>query len=151
MTGGSIPPAEAGMTGTGRTYTDALGTYDIYQFSAQTGLMSGSTFYVVYLGTIYDPDSTLTFRKITSKSIVRAIDPTFQECQTALGPGSLVLDTVAGGVAPVDLMTINVDDTTLPDFYDIFLIAGNTNIFEAYADVEFEFIISTATTPIFAN
>jgi hypothetical protein len=146
-----IVSSEAGMTGTGRTYTDDSGTYDIYQFNAQTGLMSGSTFYVVYLGTIYDPLDTLTFRKITSKNIVRAIDPTFQECQTSLGPGALVLDTVTGGVAPVDLMTVNVDNTTLTDFYDIFLIAGNANAFDAYADIEFEFIISTTTTPIFAN
>jgi hypothetical protein len=151
MASGIAPPSEAGMISTGRQYTDDSGTYDIYQFNAQTGLMSGSTFYVIYLGTIYDPNDTVTLRKITSKSIVRAIDPVFQECQTALGPGSLILDTGAGAVAPVDLMTVNVDNTTLTDFYDIFLIAGNTNVFEAYADIEFEFIISTSTTPIFAN
>jgi hypothetical protein len=148
---GVAPPAEGGMTSTGRTYTDSSGTYDIYQFNAQTGLMSGTNVYVIYLGTIYDPNDTLTFRKITAKSIVRAIDPVFQECQTALGSGALVLDTVAGNVAPVAFMTINVDNTVSTDFYDIFLITANTNAFDAYVDVEFEFIIANTTTPIFTN
>jgi hypothetical protein len=48
-------------------------------------------------------------------------------------------------------MTITTDNSTDPRFYDIFLLAGDTNIFEAEVYVDFEFYIKQGTAITFTN
>ena len=144
---------QSGMTNLNSLYTVDVNSFDRYRISAivPKTSMSGNNTYVFYLGTVFDPDNTLTFKVYDNNSVVNSFDPSLKECHTALSPSALVYDTVSGFVAPVSLMAINTDNSLDTQFYDIFLLAGNTNIFEAEVYVDFEFYILAGTAITFTN
>ena len=144
---------QSGMTNLNSLYTVDGNSFDRYRISAivPKTSMSGNNTYVFYLGTVFDPDNTLTFKVYDNNSVVNSSDPVLQECHTALTPSALVYDTVSGFVVPVSLMLINTDNSIDPRFYDIFLLAGDTNIFEAEVYADFEFYILAGTAITFTN
>jgi len=144
---------QSGMIPLNSLYIVDGNKYDRYRISAivPTTSMSGSNIYVFYLGTVFDPDNTLTFKVYDNNSVVNSFDPSLKDCHTALSPSALVYETASGFVVPVSLMMVNTDNSIDPRFYDISLLAGHTNIFEAEVYVDFEFYILQGTAITFTN
>jgi hypothetical protein len=118
-------------------------TYDVYLIKAVVDIPGGSTTYVNYLGSVQNSTST-SFEPVATRGLVDAADPTFVRVQSSLTTGALVDDSLLGYAAPVDLITVNYDNTiSTPDVYSLFLIAGNTNNFSCRVWVDFEFIVPT--------
>ena len=63
----------------------------------------------------------------------------------------MVYDETLLFAAPVDLITVNYDNSTTANVYDIFLIAGNTNNFSCVVWVDYEFMVPQGNNITFTN
>jgi hypothetical protein len=148
---GSDPSVESGMYKTNNK-VDLGGTmYDVYKINARVRLIGGINTYVNYIGLVTNNTST-TFIPSATKGLVNASDPTFVQVQSPLGVSALVYDETLLFAAPIDLMTINNDNTlsAINEFY-IFSIAANTNNFSCDMWVDYEFLVPENDTLTFSN
>jgi hypothetical protein len=124
--------------------------YDVYRINATITGLTGANFYVNYIGTVTIAGTT--FQPISTQGLVDSEDPTgFIQTQSSLTTGALVYDQTLGFVAPVDLMTVNYDNTSSSTDYDIFFIAGNTNDFSCKVFVDYLFYVDKNDTITFSN
>ncbi len=151
LVAGSDPSVESGMYKTNNK-VDLGGTmYDVYKINARVRLPGGTNTYVNYIGLVTNNTST-TFIPSATKGLVNASDPTFVQVQSPLGVSALVYDETLLFAAPIDLMTINNDNTLGgTNEYYIFSIAANTNNFSCDMWVDYEFLVPENDTLTFSN
>jgi hypothetical protein len=149
---GSDPYVISGMSSTTVGTYDLNGTlYDMYKINAKISVPGGSNVYVNYIGTVTTITGS-TFIPNHTQGIVLADDPGgFNRVQSVLSSGALVYDETLTFAAPLDLMTVNYDNTTSSSDYDIFFIAGNTNNFSCDVFVDYSFYVDEGDTIVFSN
>ena len=149
ISAGSDPEVNSGMFKTNRT-VDIGGTlYRVYNIKGNVSIPGGGNNFVNYIGVVA---GSTNYTLSTTKSLVVAQDPTFFRVQTPLTTYSLVYDETLLFAAPVDLMTINYDNTLgNPDEYYIFTIAANTNNFSCDLQVDYEFLVLDTDVITFTN
>jgi hypothetical protein len=131
-------------------YEDDGTIYDVYRLNAKVNVPGGNNTYVNYIGTVTITGTT--FRPHATQGLVDANDPTgFVQVQSSLTTGALVYDQVLTYAAPVDLMTVNYDNTGSALDYDIFFIAGNTNNFRCDVFVDYLFLVDRGDIISFTN
>lgn len=124
--------------------------YDIYRINANVIVPGGTNVYINYIGTVTITGST--FKPHATQGLVDADDPTgFVQVQSSLTTGALVYDESLTYAAPVDLITVNYDNTSSVLDYDIFFIAGNTNNFRCQVFVDYLFFVDQNDTISFTN
>jgi hypothetical protein len=126
-------------------------TYRVYELAANVDIPGGTNSYVNFLGLVTN-NNTNRYIPYSTKGLVQAADPTFIQVQSPLGVSALVYDETLLFAAPVDLMTVNYDNTlgAANEFY-IFLITANTNNFACNVWVNYEFLIPETDTITFTN
>jgi hypothetical protein len=124
--------------------------YDVYNLKARVNIPGGTNVYINYIGTITNNTSS-TFIPTATSGLIDAADPTFKRVQSSLTTGGLVYDETLLFAAPVDLITVNYDNSTTANVYDIFLIAGNTNNFSCVVWVDYEFMVPGGNNITFTN
>jgi hypothetical protein len=124
--------------------------YDVYNLKARVVISGGTNVYTNYIGTITNNTSS-TFIPTATSGLIDAADPTFKQVQSSLTTGGLVYDETLLFAAPVDLITVNYDNSTTTNVYDIFLIAGNTNNFSCVVWVDYEFMVPQGDNITFTN
>jgi len=124
--------------------------YDVYNLKARVNIPGGTNVYINYIGTITNNTSS-TFIPTATSGLIDAADPTFKQVQSSLTTGGLVYDETLLFAAPVDLITVNYDNSTTSNVYDIFLIAGNTNNFSCVVWVDYEFMVPQGDNITFTN
>jgi hypothetical protein len=150
ITSGADPSVESGMSQFPVGDYRITGTrYDTYRINARVDLAGATNVYVKYIGTVQITGTT--FIPHATSGLVDAQDPTFQRVQTSLTTAALVYDETLTFAAPVDLITVNYDNTTTSTDYDIFLIAGNTNNFSCTVFVDYLFLVDQGDTLTFTN
>jgi hypothetical protein len=149
ISAGSDPAVNSGMFKTNRT-VDIGGTlYRVYNIKGNVSIPGGGNNFVNYIGVVA---GSTNYTLSTTKSLVVAQDPTFFRVQTPLTTYSLVYDETLLFASPVDLMTINYDNTLgNPDEYYIFTIAANTNNFSCDLQVDYEFLVLDTDVITFTN
>ena len=106
--------------------------------------------YINYIGTVTIAGTT--FKPHATQGIVDGQDPGgFNQVQSSLTTGALVYDEVLLFAAPIDLMTVNYDNTVTTTDYNIFFIAGNTNNFSCDVFVDYLFYVDENDTISFIN
>jgi hypothetical protein len=149
ISAGSDPAVNSGMFKTNRT-VDIGGTfYRVYNIKANVTVPGANNTFVNYIGVV---SGSTNYTLSTTKSLVVAQDPTFNRVQTPLTTYALVYDETLLFAAPVDLMTVNYDNTLgNPDEYYIFSIAANTNNFSCDLQVDYEFLVLETDVITFTN
>jgi hypothetical protein len=125
--------------------------YDVYTVKAVIDIPGGNNTYANFIGRVTNNTSS-TFIPSATSGLVDATDPTFIQVQSSLTVGALVYDETLLFAAPIDLITVNYDNTltTSNEFY-IFLIAANTNNFSCRVWVDYEFLVPTGDNITFSN
>jgi collagen type II alpha len=150
ITSGADPSVESGMSLLPVGAYRITGTrYDTYRINARVDLAGGSNVYAKYIGTVQITGTA--FIPHATSGLVDAQDPSFQRVQSSLTTAALVYDETLTFAAPVDLITVNYDNTTTSTDYDIFLIAGNTNNFSCTVFVDYLFLVDQGDTLTFTN
>ena len=149
ISAGSDPAVNSGMFKTNRT-VDIGGTlYRVYNIKAEVVISGSNNTFVNYIGVV---SGSTNYAPSLTKSLVIAQDPTFNRVQTPLTTYALVYDETLLFAAPVDLMTVNYDNTLgNPDEYYIFSIAANTNNFSCDLQVDYEFLVLETDVITFTN
>jgi hypothetical protein len=145
---GLDPDVMSGMTSSGTYIIDGI-VYDEYRINASVNVPGGTNVYINYIGTVTITGATFTPN--LTRGIVIADDPGFFKVQSSLTSGSLVYDETLGFAAPVDLMTVNYDNITSSNDYDIFFISGNTNNFRCNVFIDYEFYVDKNDIISFSN
>ena len=146
---GLDPDVISGMTSSGTYRINGI-VYSEYRINANVNVPGGTNVYINYIGTVTITGATFTPH--LTRGIVIADDPGgFFKVQSSLTSGSLVYDETLGFAAPVDLMTVNYDNTTSANDYDIFFISGNTNNFSCNVFVDYEFYVDKDDIISFSN
>jgi hypothetical protein len=149
ISAGSDPAVNSGMFKTNRTVDIGGILYRVYNIKGNVSIPGGGNNFVNYIGVVA---GSTNYTLSTTKSLVVAQDPTFFRVQTPLTTYSLVYDETLLFAAPVDLMTINYDNTLgNPDEYYIFTIAANTNNFSCDLQVDYEFLVLDTDVITFTN
>jgi hypothetical protein len=149
ISAGSDPAVNSGMFKTNRI-VDIGGTfYRVYNIKANVTVPGANNTFVNYIGVV---SGSTNYTPSLTKSLVIAQDPTFNRVQTPLTTYALVYDETLLFAAPVDLMTVNYDNTLgNPDEYYIFSIAANTNNFSCDLQVDYEFLVLETDVITFTN
>jgi hypothetical protein len=149
---GSDPDVISGMSSTPVGTYDLDGNiYDIYRINAKITVPGGINVYTNYIGTVTIGGST--FKPHATQGLVDSQDPGgFGQVQSSLTTGALVYDETLTFAAPVDLMTVNYDNTlSAVNDYHIFFIGGNTNHFSCSCFVDYLFYVENNDTISFTN
>ena len=149
ISAGADPAVNSGMFKTNRI-VDIGGTfYRVYNIKANITVPGANNTFVNYIGVV---SGSTNYTPSLTKSLVTAQDPTFNRVQTSLTTYALVYDETLLFAAPVDLMTVNYDNTLgNPDEYYIFSIAANTNNFSCDLQVDYEFLVLETDVITFTN
>ena len=149
-TAGTDPYVSSGIsTSKVGTYDMNGNIYDMYRLNGVVTIPGGNNIYVNYIGTVTITGGT--FKPHATQGLVDAEDPTFVHVQSSLTTGALVYDETLSYAAPVDLITVNYDNTISSSDYDIFLIAGNTNNFNCAVFVDYLFLVDQNDVITFTN
>jgi hypothetical protein len=124
--------------------------HDVYNLKARVVISGGTNLYINYIGTVTNNTSS-TFIPTATSGLIDATDPTFIQVQSSLTTGGLVYDETLLFAAPVDLITVNYDNSTIANVYNIFLIAANTNNFSCVVWVDYEFMVPQGDNITFSN
>ena len=110
---------------------------------------SPTNVYIVYLGTIINPDSGLVKPHKTSGLVV-ADDNTFDQVITSFTTRALVTDPL-GDATEGDAFFVILDDTALGGVYDVYKLASAAFDFTCECHIDFEFLIGAGDRIAFTN
>jgi len=106
--------------------------------------------YIIYLGTIINPDSGTVFPHTTRGTVV-ANDNTFDQVVTTFTSRAVVTDVSTGDGSEGDAFFVILDDTITAGVYDVYILAAAAFDFECYCSIDFEFITRYGDRIAFTN
>lgn len=112
--------------------------------------VTATNVYIIYLGTIINPDSGVVIPHKTSGVII-ADDNTFDQVTTAFTSRAVVTDDLTGDGTEGDAFFVILDDTVAAGVYDVYMLAAAAFDFRCLCHIDFEFLISGADRIAFTN
>jgi hypothetical protein len=106
--------------------------------------------YIIYLGTIINPDSGVVKPHKTS-GVVIADDTTFDQVTTAFTSRAVVTDDLTGDGTEGDAFVVILDDTVTAGVYDVYMLAAAAVDFTCECHIDFEFLITGGDRIAFTN
>ena len=106
--------------------------------------------YIIYLGTIINPDSGVVKPHKTS-GVVIADDTTFDQVTTAFTSRAVVTDDLTGDGTEGDAFSVILDDTVTAGVYDVYMLAAAAFDFTCECHIDFEFLIAGGDRIAFTN
>lgn len=112
--------------------------------------VTATNVYIIYLGTIINPDSGVVIPHKTS-GVVIADDTTFDQVTTAFTSRAVVTDDLTGVGTEGDAFFVILDDTVTAGVYDVYMLAAAAFDFRCLCHIDFEFLVSGADRIAFTN
>lgn len=95
--------------------------------------------YVIYIGTIINPDSGLVLPHTTRGTVI-ADDNTFDQVFTSFTSRAIVTDVFTGNGSEGDAFFVILDDTGTAGVYDVYILAAAAFDFTCFCSIDFEFL-----------
>lgn len=135
-------------------YFDATNSvqYTSYRLKAIVPIFPtiASNVYIVYLGTIINPNSLIVKPHKTSGVII-ADDSTFDQVTTAFTSRAIVTEDLTGVGTEGDAFFVILDDTGTAGVYDVYMLAAAAFDFRCECHIDFEFLIQDVDKIAFIN
>jgi hypothetical protein len=112
--------------------------------------VTATNVYIIYLGTLVNPDSLLVKPHKTS-GVVIADDTTFDQVITSFTSRAIVTDDATGVGTEGDAFFVILDDTVTAGVYDVYMLAAAAFDFTCECHIDFEFLITGGDRIAFTN